>query len=97
VADTLGWTGGLHRELFPREAVTLLHESCLGAHRDLDRLASLCLQKAARRKRKLVDSDTVREVLECQHSPASPVPAPPAAWPSASVLTSPSTSLRVNT
>ncbi|WP_275424993.1 hypothetical protein [Archangium violaceum] len=39
-------------------------------HRDLDRLASLCLQKAARRKRKLVDSDVVREVLERQHSPS---------------------------
>ncbi|EPX63561.1 Transcriptional regulator, HxlR family [Cystobacter fuscus DSM 2262] len=37
---------------------------------DLDRLASLCLQKAARRKRKLVDSDIVREILERQHSPS---------------------------
>ncbi|WP_309891562.1 AAA family ATPase [Archangium sp.] len=61
---------GCDRELFPREAVALLHESCQGAHRDLDRLASLCLRQAARRKRKLVDSDTVREVLERQHSPA---------------------------
>ena len=61
---------GCDRELFPRETVALLHESCQGAHRDLDRLASLCLQKAARRKRKLVDSDIAREVLEHQHSPS---------------------------
>jgi general secretion pathway protein A len=61
---------GCDRELFPRETVALLHESCQGAHRDLDRLASLCLRQAARRKRKLVDSDIAREVLERQHSPS---------------------------
>lgn len=57
---------GGDRELFPQEAVALLHESSQGAHRELDRLATLCLREAARRKRKLLDRDLVRAVLDRQ-------------------------------
>ncbi|WP_160174416.1 hypothetical protein [Archangium violaceum] len=46
----------------------MLHEASQGAHRELDRLASLCLREAARRKRKLVDSDIARSVLDRQVS-----------------------------
>lgn len=62
---------GCERELFPQDAVRLLHEASEGAHRELDRLATLCLREAARRKRKLIDSDTVRGVLERQASAAT--------------------------
>lgn len=55
---------GCERELFPSEAVALLHEASQGAPRELDRLATLCLRESARRRRKLVDSDTVRTVLD---------------------------------
>jgi len=57
---------GCEKELFPREALALLHEASAGAHRELDRLASLALREAARKKRKLVDSELVRDVLDRQ-------------------------------
>jgi general secretion pathway protein A len=57
---------GCDKELFPRDATALLHEASGGAHRDLDRLASLALREAARKKRKLVDRELVRELLERQ-------------------------------
>lgn len=55
---------GCERELFPQDAVALLHEASAGAHRELDRLASLCLREAARRKRKLLDCDLVRTLID---------------------------------
>jgi general secretion pathway protein A len=55
---------GCEREVFAQEAVALLHEAGDGAHRELDRLAALCLREAARNKRKLVEADVVRTVLE---------------------------------
>lgn len=61
---------GCERELFPQDAVALLHEASQGAPRELDRMASLCLREAARRKRKLIDAETVRAVLE-RHSAAA--------------------------
>ena len=62
---------GCERELFPQDAVALLHEASQGAPRELDRMASLCLREAARRKRKLIDAETVRAVLE-RHAAATP-------------------------
>jgi general secretion pathway protein A len=59
---------GCDRELFPLDAIALLHEASQGAHRELDRLASLCLREAARRKRKLVERDLARSVLDRQVS-----------------------------
>jgi len=57
---------GCEKELFPRETTALLHEASAGAHRELDRLASLALREAARKKRKLVECELVREMLERQ-------------------------------
>jgi general secretion pathway protein A len=58
---------GCDRELFPEDALALLHEASQGTHRELDRLAWLCLREAARSKKKLVDRDLVRLLLERQH------------------------------
>lgn len=55
---------GCEREVFAREAIALLHESTLGAMRDIDRLASAALRAAARQKRKLVERDLIAHVLE---------------------------------
>lgn len=55
---------GCDRELFAKDAVALLHEASGGAHRDLDRLASLAPRDAARRKKKLVERDAVAAVLD---------------------------------
>ncbi len=55
---------GCERELFPQESVVLLHEASQGAYRELDRLASACLREAARRKRKLIELELVRALLD---------------------------------
>ena len=57
---------GCDRELFPHEAIARLHEASAGAHREIDRLASLALREAARRKKKLVESELMRELLDRQ-------------------------------
>ncbi len=62
---------GIDRELFPLDTLALLHEASQGAHRELDRLAFLCLREAARRKRKLVERDLARSVLDRQASLAA--------------------------
>ena len=59
----LGRVGCTH-ELFSREALSALHDASSGSLRELDRLASLALPEAARRKRKLVDKDIVVRVAE---------------------------------
>ena len=55
---------GCQRELFPVDALGLLHEASGGQHRDLDRLAALALRETARRRRKLVDRDIVEAVID---------------------------------
>ena len=55
---------GCERELFAREAAALIHEASAGAHREIDRLASLALREAARKKRKLVEVDLLRLLLD---------------------------------
>ena len=42
----------------------MLHEATLGALRDLDRLATAALREAAKKKRKLVERDTIARVVE---------------------------------
>jgi len=58
---------GCDREVFPQDSLALLHQASQGAHRELDRLASLCLREATRLKKKLIDSETIRLLLERQH------------------------------
>jgi type II secretory pathway predicted ATPase ExeA len=57
---------GCDRELFPRDTLALLHDASSGAHREIDRLASLALRDAARRKLKLVEPALVRDLLDRQ-------------------------------
>ena len=57
---------GCTKELFAPGAVALLHEHSGGAHRDLDRLATLALREAARRKKKLVEAESVTAVLDSE-------------------------------
>lgn len=61
---------GCERELFAREVTGLIHEASAGAHREIDRLASLALKEAARKKRKLVERELVRDLLDRQATPA---------------------------
>lgn len=55
---------GFERELFPDDALAALHEASQGALREIDRLATAALREAARRKKKLVDRETVTRVAE---------------------------------
>jgi general secretion pathway protein A len=57
---------GCDRELFPREATALIHEASAGAHREIDRLAALALREAARKKRKLIEPDLLRDLIDRQ-------------------------------
>jgi hypothetical protein len=42
----------------------MLHEATLGTMRDIDRLASLCLDEAVRQNRQLIERDILQRVLE---------------------------------
>ncbi|ATB34548.1 ExeA family protein [Melittangium boletus] len=55
---------GCERELFASDSVAMLHEAASGALRDLDRLATAALREAARKKKKLVERDTLARVLD---------------------------------
>ena len=55
---------GVDRALFPDDALGALHELSQGALREIDRLATAALREAARRKKKLVDRETVSRVAE---------------------------------
>jgi general secretion pathway protein A len=57
---------GCDREVFAPDALALLHETCQGNVRDLDRLASLCLDRAAGTKERIVDRSLVRDVLRSE-------------------------------
>ena len=54
---------GGSKDLFPSDAVALIHEAA-GGLRDVDRLATLALRLAARRKRKTVERDLVARILQ---------------------------------
>jgi general secretion pathway protein A len=55
---------GFERELFTQDALTMLHEAASGSLRGIDRIASLALRDAARRKKKLVERDCVARVID---------------------------------
>jgi type II secretory pathway predicted ATPase ExeA len=55
---------GVQHELFSRESVVALHEAAAGSLREIDRLASAALRESARRKRKLIDRETVSRLAE---------------------------------
>ena len=70
VADTAEYVryrlaaAGSDRALFPDDALAALHEISQGALREIDRLATAALREAARRKKKLIDRETVLRVGE---------------------------------
>jgi type II secretory pathway predicted ATPase ExeA len=55
---------GCERELFASDATAMIHEAAIGGMRDVDRLATAALREAARKKRKLVERDTVTRVID---------------------------------
>ena len=55
---------GCDRELFPSDAVAVLHERTGGLIRDIDRLADLALDLAQRRRAKLVHKDVVLDAIQ---------------------------------
>lgn len=55
---------GCERALFPDDALAALHDASEGALREIDRLGTAALRDAARRKKKLVDKETVSRVAE---------------------------------
>jgi type II secretory pathway predicted ATPase ExeA len=56
-------TAGCDRELFTSDAIAMIHEAALGSLRDIDRVATAGLRESARRKRRLVERDTVEHVI----------------------------------
>lgn len=54
---------GCDRDILPPDAIALLHEKTEGLMRDLDRLATLSLELAARRRQKLVHKDVVLDAI----------------------------------
>ena len=54
---------GCEREIFTSDAVTLLHEASTGRLRDLDRIATDALKRAARLKIRKVDHQVLEAVL----------------------------------
>jgi len=57
---------GCTRELFTSDAMAMLHEAASGAMRDIDRVATLALRLAARRKKKLVERDVIAAVIDTE-------------------------------
>ena len=57
---------GGSKELFSPDAVAIVHEATAGSLRDIDRVATLALRLAARRKRKLVERDLVARILQSE-------------------------------
>ena len=55
---------GCRRDLFSSDAISMIHESSNGLLRDIDRLGTFCLKRAARRNLKLADRELVGNLLE---------------------------------
>ncbi len=60
---------GCTRAVFSSDALALLHEGAQGRLRDIDRLATLGLKSAARKKLKLVDGELMTHVIEADTRP----------------------------
>lgn len=54
---------GCNKELFTSDALAMLHEAASGSLRDTDRIVTLALRAAARKKRKLVERDVISRIL----------------------------------
>lgn len=58
---------GVQSEVFTSDAIAMLHEAALGSLRDIDRVATAALKSASRRRRKLVERDTIEALLSGHH------------------------------
>lgn len=61
----------LGKDVFATDALTYLHEASTGRLRDIDRLATLALKRAATLKRTIVDRDIVAHVIAVDSNPES--------------------------
>jgi type II secretory pathway predicted ATPase ExeA len=57
---------GCDKELFTADAISMLHEAASGALRDIDRIATAALRETARKKRKLVERDTLARIVDSE-------------------------------
>jgi len=55
---------GVKSEIFTSDAIAMLHEAALGSLRDVDRVATAALKSASRKRRKLVERDTIEKLLD---------------------------------
>jgi type II secretory pathway predicted ATPase ExeA len=58
---------GCDREVFASDAVALLHENTAGSMRNIDRIATVALREAARKKKRLVERDAIARVIEADN------------------------------
>lgn len=58
---------GVQTEVFTSDAIAMLHEAAFGSLRDIDRVATNALKSASRRRRKLVERDTIEALLGGAH------------------------------
>jgi general secretion pathway protein A len=65
VRARLARAGGT-REIFTSDAIAMLHEAAGGSLRDTDRIATLAMRAAARKKRKLVERDILGRVAQTE-------------------------------
>lgn len=57
---------GVKSEVFTSDAIAMLHEAALGSLRDIDRVATAALKAACRKRRKLVERDTIERLLDAE-------------------------------
>src|SRR4029077_8048269 len=57
---------GGSKELFSSDAIALLHEAAAGSLRDVDRIATLALRWAVRRKRNTVETHLIARILQSE-------------------------------
>ncbi len=62
---------GAEKALFTSDVLAMVHEATHGRLRDIDRLATSCLKRAARKKLKTIDTDLLTHVLDADNLPAS--------------------------
>lgn len=60
---------GASGSVFSSDALAIIHEASLGRLREIDRLATLALKRAARKKHKIVDRDLVEQCLDADRRP----------------------------
>lgn len=62
---------GSDRSVFSTDALSMLHEATQGRLRDVDRLATQALKRAAKRKVKIIDRDLLGHALQADTDPAA--------------------------